>query len=359
MSDDAGPRSRPRRNKWLAVIVVIAAGAGATAVILPRGSEESKPAAHAAEVVAPDQPPMRVGCRGWIEPEDGVLRIAAPYVSNTKPIIGTLQVTESEPVKAGQVLAILDGRSSLEKTLRETEADIEVSQKKLAKVKAGAKAADIDAQKVEIARSESEYAFAQNDYQRYQRLRETENTTAADLEQKRQAVERSRLTLDAQRERLKSLQEIPKEDIDLVTAELDAAAAKADYVRNQIERTVVRAPVSGTVLKIIAHEGEEVGSDGILELGKTNRMFVIAEVYETDVRRVRIGQKATISGDILPEKMEGTVTEIGNEVARSQLLPSDTAAFADTRVVKVKVKLDNGERAAGLIHGKVDVLILQ
>jgi HlyD family secretion protein len=359
MSGNAGPGSGAKRRKWLWVFVLlIAAGAGATAVILPRASEEPKPAAHAA-VVAPDEDPMRVGCRGWIEPEDGVLRIAAPSLSTGKAVIATLQVKEGAPVKAGQVLAILDGRSSLEKTLREAEADIEVARKKLAKVKAGAKAADIDAQKVEVARSESEYAFAQTDYQRYQRLRETENVTAADLDQRRQAVERAKLVLDAQRERLKSLQEIPKEDVDLVSAELDAAMAKADYARNQIERTVVRAPVSGTVLKILAHEGEDAGPDGILELGKTNRMFVVAEVYETDIGRVRLGQKATISGDILPGKIEGTVTLIGNQVTRSQLLPSDTAAFADTRVVKVNIKLENGERVAGLIHGKVDVIIQQ
>ena len=344
-------------KKWLWVLVLlVVAGAGAAAVILPRSSEQPKTDSAAAAV---NPEPTQVGCRGSIEPEDGVLKVAAPSLSSGKAVIATLQIKEGDPVKAGQVIAILDGRSSLEKTLHQAEADIEVAQKKLAKVKAGTKTADIDAQKVEIARSESEYAFAQSEYQRYERLRATENVTASDLDQKRQAVERAKLALDAQRERLKSLQDIPKEDVDLVTAELNAAMAKADYARNQIDRTAVRSPFDGTVLRIIAHPGEEVEADGILELAKINSMYVIAEVYETDIGRVRVGQKAIISADILPEKLQGTVTQIGNEVTRSQILPSEVAAFADSRVVKVKIKLENGERASAFINGKVDVVIQQ
>src|SRR5437588_3383314 len=141
-------------KKWLWIFVLlVAAGAGAAAVILPRGSDQPK-AADPAVAVNPNL--TQVGCRGSIQPEDGILKIAAPSLSSGKAVITALQVKEGDPVKAGQVIAILDGRSSLEKTLRQAEADIEVAQKKLAKVKAGTKPADIDAQKVEVNRSESE-----------------------------------------------------------------------------------------------------------------------------------------------------------------------------------------------------------
>jgi len=86
-------------------------------------------------------------------------------------------------------------------------------------------------------------------------------------------------------------------------------------------------------------------------------MYVVAEVYETDIGRVRVGQKAVISGELLPEKLKGKVTIIEAQVSKSELLPLEPTSFADTRVIKVKILLENGERAAGLIYGKVDVVI--
>jgi HlyD family secretion protein len=346
------------KGVWL-LLLLVAVVAGAAVFLYSRGSNESAPPVASPSASSPSTPVTAVGARGWIEPEDGVLRVAAPSLSADAPLVATLLVKEGDAVKSGQVLAILEGRSLLEQSVRESEAQIEVARRKLAQIKAGPKVADVDAQKMEVARWESELAFANTELQRYQRLLDAGTAPPADLDQKRLAIERARRTLDAHKERLKSIQEIRKEDIDLVTAELDAAMVKADYNRGQVERTVVRAPASGKVLKVHTHPGEQVGANGILELGKTNRMFVIAEVYETDIARVRLGQKATISGDLLPEKLEGVVTLIGSDIARSELLPANPASFADTRVVRVTILVSDGERVAGLIHGKVDVVLHQ
>jgi HlyD family secretion protein len=341
------------KGVWL-LVVLVAAVVTAAVVFVPRDSVEPKPVAAAP---LPVTTPDAVGCRGWIEPEDGVLKIAAPSLAADAPLIASLHVKEGDSVTSGQLLATLEGRPLLEQSVRESEAQIEVARRKLAQIKAGAKTSDVDAQKMEVARWETELAFANSELQRYQRLLDAGTTPAADLDQKRLAIDRARRSLDAEKERLKSIQEIRKEDVDLVTAELAAAMTKADYNRGQVERTIVRSPAAGKVLKIHAHAGEQIGSNGILELGKTSRMFVIAEVYETDIARVRVGHKATISGDILPEKFEGVVARIGSEVMRSELLPTNPASFSDTRVVRVHIQIQNGERVAGLIHGKVDVVL--
>jgi HlyD family secretion protein len=223
----------------------------------------------------------------------------------------------------------------------------------LVQLKAGVKSADIDAQKMEIARWESEYEIASSDYQRYERLRENQIISTSDVDQKRLILDRAKRTLDAARERLKSLEEVRAEDVDVRSAELASAMAQVDHAQADLERMTVRAPVSGRVLKIHAHAGEEVGPHGILELAKTDRMYVVAEVYESDIPRVRLGQKATISGNLVPDGIAGIVTQIGAQVTKSELLPSDPAD--DTRVIKVKIQLQDSERVAGLIYGKVDV----
>jgi HlyD family secretion protein len=332
----------------LLVLVVVAA-----AVMRPR------PADQPTNVVASPVPsnPPGIGARGRIEPEDGVLVVAAPYFSGRPSLIKELRVKEGDSVKAGQVLAVLDSWTTTQKVLAQREADVEVGRMRLAQVKAGSKQSDIEAQKMEIARWESEYEIATSEQRRFERLRDQQIVSPHDYDQKRLAVDRAKRTLDAARERLKSLEEIRKEDVDLRTAELASAQANVEHTRAELEQAIVRAPVNGRVLKIHTYPGEEVGTAGILELGRTARMFVVAEVYETDIRRIRIGQTARITGELVPDGLSGKVVHIGTQVTKSDLLAMDPASFADTRILKVKIQVENGERVAGLIDGKVDVVI--
>jgi HlyD family secretion protein len=337
---------------WLPVLLLIIVGAIA-AVMLSRRSDQPQSAA----ALSNSDKPLGVGCRGRIEPEDGVILIAAPYFGGRPSVISELRVKEGDTVKTGQVIAVLDGRHSLEAAFRQNEAEVEVARKKLDQVKAGTKPADIDAQRMEVARWETEYEIADSDYRRFKGLHDNQIVSASDLDQKKLILDRNKRTLDAAKERLKSLQEVRKEDVDVLEAQLQAAVAQVEHARAELERMTVRAPENGKVLKVHARAGEEAGTQGILELGKTDRMYVVAEVYESDIARIRPGQKAMISGDLLPEEMTGVVTEISSQITKTELLPLDTAAFADTRVVKVKIQLQDGERVAGLIYGKVSVVI--
>jgi HlyD family secretion protein len=300
---------------------------------------------------------MAVGCRGRIEPEDGILLVAAPWFGGRPSLIKELHIKEGDWVKTGQVLAVLDAWDASEKALHETEADVEVARTRLAQAKAAPKQADVGEQKVEISRWEAEYEIASSEYRRYQKLFQEQLVPENELDQKRLVMERDKRILEAARERLKSIEEIRKEDVDVRSAELAASMTKVERARVDLERMLVRAPADGRVLKIHNHAGEEAGSEGILELGRTRRMYVVAEVYETDISRIRAGQKADISGDLIPEGLTGTVAQIGPQVSMSQLMTPDPSKFADTRVVKVKIELQNSERVASLIYGKVNVVI--
>jgi HlyD family secretion protein len=298
-----------------------------------------------------------VGCRGLIEPEYGVIKVAVPYFDGGPSIIKELKVKEGERVERGAVLAALDGRDPLEAAYRDSAARVEVARQQLAQVKAGAKPADLEAQRQEIERWESEYKITQAVYQRYEKLRQTEDVSASDLDEKRLALERSRFRVEMEKERMASLAEVRPQDIQVAVAELKSSIAAMNHARANLDLMLVRSPISGRVLKIHAHEGEQVGPQGLLELGRTDRMYVAAEVYEDDIARVHLGQQATIDSPALPHPLQGTVEQIGMEVARSETLPTDPAAFSDTRVIKVKIRLADSQAVASLVNGKVDVVI--
>ena len=71
---------------------------------------------------------------------------------------------------------------------------------------------------------------------------------------------------------------------------LDVARADVQRAEAELERNRVRSPIDGQVIAVHARDGERVNGEGIVELGRTQEMYAIAEVYETDIGRVRLGQ---------------------------------------------------------------------
>jgi HlyD family secretion protein len=113
-------------------------------------------------------------------------------------------------------------------------------------------------------------------------------------------------------------------------------------------------------LKVHAKTGEVSSNQGIVEIGKTSQMYVLAEVYQTDIGKIRIGQKATITSTAFPKKIKGTVTEIGLQVDRQNILSVNPAADTDRRIIEVKIRIDDpadSQRVAGLTNLQVDVAI--
>jgi HlyD family secretion protein len=86
-------------------------------------------------------------------------------------------------------------------------------------------------------------------------------------------------------------------------------------------------------------------------------MYVMAEVYETQVFDVAMGQRATIISQALREPLTGFVDQIGTMIAKNQVLSLDPTSNSDLRVVKVRIKLDKSREAARLVNLQVTVNI--
>ena len=138
---------------------------------------------------------------------------------------------------------------------------------------------------------------------------------------------------------------------------LEVARANLRQAQAELEYSVVRSPIDGQVLTIHTRAGERVGAEGIAELARTSQMYAIAEVYETDVTKVRVGQQATINTTALAAPLKGTVERIGMKIGKRDVLATDPAADTDARVVEVHIRLDDSAAVAGLTNLKVEVRI--
>ncbi len=160
---------------------------------------------------------------------------------------------------------------------------------------------------------------------------------------------------------LAQIREVRPVDVKAAQAEVARTIANTKQAQASLEQSSVKAPQGGEVLAIHTHPGEVVGSDGIVEIGQTDRMEAIAEVYQSDVGKIRLGQKTTVSSSAIAGDLTGTVSQIGSQVRRQTIVNTDPSTNIDARIVEVHVTLDrpSSQKAAKSTNLQVQVTISQ
>ena len=345
--------------------------------------------------IAPSLPePTAVSALGRIEPEGEIIQLSVSSAAEGSRV-EKLLIERGDKVQQGQVVAILDSHNRSLAALESAKADVQIAQANLERVKAGAKQGDINAQKATInrleaelrgqiatqqatlARLEAELENAEVEDRRRQELYEEGAISSSERDAKRLRVKTVQRQLEEAQEtlnrtiettkvqsreakaRLESIAEVRAEDVQVARAELAQAKAAVKQAEATLELTEVRSPIDGQVLKVQVRPGEVIGNRGIAEIGKTEQMYVVAEVYETDIKRLKIGQRATVTGASFSEELKGEVAEIGLKVGRQDVFNSDPLADTDNKVVEVKIRLapESSDRVASLSNLQVQVVI--
>ncbi len=278
---------------------------------------------------------------GRIIPRGDVTRVATPSGAGDARI-AEIRVAEGDEVTAGDVLAVLDNLPQLESSVVSSQANIGVREANLLQTRASIRASRDEAH-AGLERAEATATAAQSDLIRATSLFERGVVTRADFDriiaranEAGRDVERNIATLSRYETGSDSVQ------ADIAVAEANLEAARADLARAQqeLERAFVRAPENGTVLDVNARVGERPANSGIIDLGNTSQMTVEAEVYQTLIGRVAIGDPVVVSAEALREDLSGVVSVIGLEIGRQSITSEDPAANTDARVVDVIIMLD-------------------
>ena len=296
------------------------------------GALAAGPAASAQDS---DNTPQRVSALGRLEPQNGILRISVASVPEaiSGAVLTELHVEVGDDVVVGQLLATTDTARVLQARADEARTELALAEQEAEAARSSADAVCVRA------------GVLQREADRLTRLRSKDLASEEETDRARGSAEASAADCTAAR----SAMQVAESGIKVAAARLQSKLAELD-------RSFVRALQPGRVLAINAHPGEQIGPVGILEMGRVDRMYAIAEVYETDIGRLRTGQRARISSPALPATLLGTVERIRPLVRKQDEIGTDPAARKDARIVEVEVLLDESDGAAGLTNLQVDVV---
>jgi HlyD family secretion protein len=288
---------------------------------------------------------MGVGALGRIEPTSRVRRLTHPGgMSVTR--IETLLVAEGERVAAGQLLATFADAAQKDATLAQAEAALAEARASLARTAAGGRDSEIAAQQARIAALRADEENARREAGRQETLVPGGAGTRAGAERARFAAERATAARQEAEAVLETLEAPRPEDLAIAQARLSSADAAVTKARADAALARIAAPIAGTILRIHARPGDQLGSDGLLDLADLDALDVVADVYETDVPRLRLGAQAEIIVPGTATRYAATVREIGWQVRRTTQAGTDPVAATDARTVEVRLTLsEEGRRA--------------
>lgn len=145
---------------------------------------------------------------------------------------------------------------------------------------------------------------------------------AADIAvaQSKSDLNAARSALDGARADLDQLRSLPRpEGITVAKAAVQEAEAARKAAQSLILNADIRAPVDGTVTEVLCRPGGMVGVQGVVRLVETGRLEAKADVDESNLGRLRLGQRALLATSDQPERqIEARITRIGSHVESSR-----------------------------------------
>ena len=233
-----------------------------------------------------------VAALGQLSPAGEIRQLAAPISQfGSSPRITELLVKEGDFVKKGDILVIFENKEKLiidlekkEELLKTINLEILLKQEQI--------------KRYEFALEKDAYSFVQSSQRKDELLK-------------------------LQKQKINNIGDKKNIEIDLFNSQL-------------------RSPIEGFILGINARVGERPKTDGVLEIGSSQNMEALIEVYESDINRVYISQNVELRSENggFNKILKGKVIRISPQVKQRRVLSTDPTGDADSRVIEVLVKLN-------------------
>ena len=233
-----------------------------------------------------------VAALGQLSPAGDIRQLAAPISQfGSSPRLSELLVKEGDFVKEGSVLAVFENRKKL--------------------------VADLEKKNNLIKTNILEISLKEDQIKRYELAVENSAYSLVQLSQRKDEL------LKLQKQKIINVGDKKNIEIDLFNSQL-------------------RSPIDGYILDVNTRVGERSKNEGILDIGSSQNMEALIEVYESDINRVFISQNVELSSENggFKKILTGEVIRISPQVKQRKVLSTDPTGDADARIIEVLVKLN-------------------
>ena len=245
------------------------------------------------EITSDDIPSIRaVAALGQLSPAGEIRQLAAPISQfGSSPRLSELLVNEGDFVEKGTVLAIFENREKL--------------------------ISDLEKKNNLIKTNNLEIELKEGQIKRYELAVEKDAYSLVQLSQRKDEL------LKLQKQKITNLGDKKNIEIDLFNSKL-------------------RSPIDGYILAVNTRVGERPKNDGILDIGSSQNMEALIEVYESDIDRVFLSQNVELSSENggFKKILQGKVIRISPQVKQRKVLSTDPTGDADARIIEVLVQLN-------------------
>lgn len=274
------------------------------------GANKNEPATTEGQQAAAGE--IALEAKGWVVPRHQIL--VSPKVSG---MIMELNIEEGRHVEKGEVLAILENTEYIADRDK-AKAMLELATYRLLELKNGSRPDEIKQVEAELEEAKTQLANLEGEWRRQQELKEKKFTSQSAFEEaKSQYLAMARKT-DRLTYALQLMREGPRQErIDAARAEVGQAESDLTKAEWRLSNCTIRAPISGTILKKNAEEGNIVnpiafnGSFSVCDIADLGDMEADLTIDERDVSKLFQGQKCKLRPEAYPDRTyTGTVSRL-------------------------------------------------
>ena len=279
---------------------------------------------------------------GRVEAQSEEIRVSAQVGGRLKLVL----VEENDRVTEGQVLAAIEN-ADFQARVASADATLRLRQADARRVRNGARDQERRDAAAMVREAEAVLRNADADQSRRRELFRDDVISREEMDRADQQLKVAQARVDAARER-RSLIEAGAREEDQARADADVALARAalDEARALLDKTIVRAPIDGVVLRKHHRPGESVSTQfdsPIVTLADRSRVRVRMDVDESDVARLRVGQRAYVTADAFGDRrFAGTVLRIGQILGRKNMRTDEPTERVDTKILETLIELSDG-----------------
>ncbi|KQW98149.1 hemolysin D [Acinetobacter sp. Root1280] len=288
--------------------------------------------------------------------------------------VAKVLVSDTQQVKKGDVLAIIDNRDA-KIAVAEAEAALTKAKRQYTQSSANSSslssqilvsADDINSAKAQVAQADVAYQQAQQEFARRQQLSATGAISKEEFSKAQSALNNAKANVDVAKAALaqtESKRKAAQSNLDAnealirgtsqsSTPDVLVAQAKLDQALLDLQRTEIKAPLDGVIARRSIQVGQRIApGTSLMKVVPLAELYVDANFKESQLQNVKVGQKATLTSDLYGKKVEyhGTVIGFsGGTGSAFALIPAQNATGNWIKVVQrlpVRIKLDPKELA--------------